>query len=148
MEYQCLVLPTFKTGVQRFYEIDIDDTAYLTIHFNRVADATWKSINRQAEQYFEKTNSVGPENGSGICWKTNVYNDTSSSVSDSLVLTNNLDDSSLDIALRIPFSQRALDEFTRTEPEFSGCCKFLRDISQIALHERDLLEFGSTETNL
>ena len=146
MEYSIKILPT-KNGIERYYEIDIDETIYLTLHYEKGVEAIWKSLVSQAKQYFDLVHEVHPSSGSGICWNTLIF-DNGSGIENGLVLTHNYDDSSVDVVLRIPYSEKAVIRFIETVPEISGCCRFFSKLMKEALDEVDLNYYGSTDSNL
>lgn len=146
MEYSLHTLPT-KNGIDRYYEIDTDETIYLTLHYNNGTNVLWKSLVAQAKQYFKLVHEVDPSDGPGVCWNTLIF-DNGSGIEQGLVLTNNYDDLSIDVSLRIPYSEKAVIRFVETTPEMSGCCSFLSQLLKDALDEIDFYYYGSIDSNL
>jgi len=146
MEYSLEVLPT-KNGIERYYEIDTDETIYLTLHYSKGVSAVWKSLVSQAKQYFNLVHEVDPSDGPYICWNTLNF-DNGSGIEHGLVLTYSYEDSSIDVVLRMPYSEKAIIQFVETTPEISGCCQYLNKLIKVALDEVDFYHYGSIESNL
>ncbi len=144
-EYFLEVLKT-KNGVERYYEVDSDETMYLTLHYKKAAPVIWKSIVAQAHEHFKLVHEMKPSSPAD-CWYTLIF-DNGIGIDNGLVLTNDIDDSSIDLVLRLPYSEKALMQFVSAAPEISGCCRFFRALVKEALDELDITRFGSVDSNL